>query len=94
MARNTVTRDTATHDCTRVLEQSVTTATDDHLLKAAEAVVDAALCCYSAQQSDSPTAVAEVSPETRQMLIAAVLQNPILTPHLFNKYVIEVLSCG
>ncbi len=78
--------------CNVLLQQSLSSATEEDLIKAAEAIVDAAICCYSAQQGDGTGTAPEIAPETRQMLISAVLRNPILTPHLFNKQVLEVLN--
>lgn len=48
-------------------------------LKAAEAVVDAAICVQSLGKNLG------ISPETRAFLVDAVLQDPSLTPKLFTE---------
>ncbi len=48
-------------------------------IKAAEAVVDAAICCQSLGSDLG------ISAETRAFLVDAVLQDPTLTPKLFTE---------
>ncbi|MCC6933127.1 MAG: hypothetical protein IT292_07720 [Deltaproteobacteria bacterium] len=54
-------------------------ATSDDLLKAAEAVVDAALVCHSVECE------VRLTEEARGSLIRAVYDDPTLTPHLFTR---------
>ena len=54
-------------------------ASSDELMKAAEAVVDAALVCHNVENE------VRLTEEARGLLIRAVYEDPTLTPHLFTR---------
>ena len=62
----------------RSKEIELENASNDELYKAAEALVDAAICCREV------SSYSEISESTRNLLIKAVYEDPRLTPHLFN----------
>ena len=61
----------------RSMEIELENVSNDELFKAAEALVDAAICCREVSRDS------EISESTRNLLIRAVYEDPRLTPHLF-----------
>jgi hypothetical protein len=55
--------------------------------KAAEAVVDAAICCHNL------TGKLDISPATRSFLVQAVIADPSFTSRLFSKDIFEFSFC-